>query len=109
MKIENVEITCLSEWDNQPIKNKLPEELKEKLRTENQWLERKRRIKEGAVGYDMHPNAMNKKLCTYYLESQTEKLTDEECCATCTIKIGRYCPVMGAHVSMTHRCSEWCD
>ena len=109
MKIENIEIICLSEWDNQPIKNKLPKELKERLRTENQWLERRRRVKEGAVGYNMHSNSMNKKLCTYYLESQTEKMTGEVCCATCAIKTGRYCPVMSTHVSMTHKCSEWCD
>lgn len=108
--IDGIEVTRLSDWDNQPIKNKLPAELKERMFTENQWLERKRKVKEGATGYDMHPNAMHKKLCTYYLREDTEPIPDdEECCATCTIRINRYCPIKEEHMSMTTKCENWCD
>lgn len=107
--IDGIEITCFSEYDCKPIKNKLPAALKNRLFTANQWLERRCRVNDGVVGYDMHPNAMNKKLCTYYLDTQVEELTDEVCCATCSIRKGSFCVVSGGHISMTHLCSEWCN
>ena len=108
MKVGDLEITCLSHYDGLPIKNKLPEELKERLKTENQWLEMQLKVKQNECGYEMHPNANFKKTCIYYLDSQVTKLAgDEKCCATCAIRILRFCPVAGVHISMSHYCSEW--
>lgn len=99
----------LSEYDNQPIKNKLPEEIRGKFLTRKQWLEEGMTPKKDAIEYEMHPNSMNKKLCTYYFETDVEKLNDDiEMCANCRIRgNSRFCVVMGEHVNMEWHCSEW--
>lgn len=108
MKIDGIEITYLSEYDGKPVKNHLPAELKERLWTKNQWLEKGYIVKEGMAGYEMHSNMMGKKLFTYFLDNQVEKIDDkEELCATCRIRENRFCVVMGDYVSMTGHCSEW--
>lgn len=99
-----------SDYDGKPIKNKLPEELKSRFRTEKQWLDEGKQIKENARFVEMHPNAMNKKLCKYYLDEEVEPLSaDTEICANC---IWRYaeegrCPVAGTFVSSSGHCFEW--
>ncbi len=99
-----------SDYDGKPIKNKLPNELKEYFKTENQWLDIGMSIKENAIYVDMHPNSMNKKLCKYYYHTDVEPISaDVEVCATCSLRQleeGR-CPVAGGFVSPKHRCSEW--
>lgn len=111
MKIEGFEITYLSSYDGLPVKNHLPAELKDRFKTENQWLESGYNLVVGAVGREMYPNAINKKLCVYYLDSQvlhySEFDKDSRICATCRIREDRYCPVAGEYVSMKHSCSEW--
>lgn len=100
----------ISDYDGKPIKNKLPEELKSRFLTEKQWLDEGMQLKEGARFVEMHPNAMNKKLCKYYMDEEVEPLSaDREMCATCSLRYadeGR-CPVMGSHVSASGHCSEW--
>ena len=109
MKIEDFEITMLRE-DGKPIKTKLPEELKERLYTKNQWLERKYKVKDDAVGYEMYSSMLGSKLFIYYLDTQVEKMTSEDkICATCTIRLNRFCPVAGDYVNMNGYCSNWCD
>ena len=99
-----------SDYDGKPIKNKLPEDLKCRFRTEKQWLDEGKQIKENARFVEMHPNAMNKKLCKYYLDEEVEPLSaDKEICANCVLRNveeGR-CPVMGSFVSSSGHCSEW--
>lgn len=108
MTIDGIEIIYLSNYDGRPIKNHLPEELKKRLWTENQWLEKGFIVKEGMKGYEMHSNMMGKKLFTYFLDNQVEKINeDEEICATCRIRENRYCIVMGDYINMTGHCSEW--
>lgn len=110
MKIEGIEITCLSEYDGKPVKNHLPEVLKNRFMTENQWLEQGYSIKKNEQGYEMHSNMMGKKLFTYYLDNQVEKISeDEEVCATCKLRSNRYCMVMNDYVKMNGHCSEWTD
>ncbi len=100
----------VSEYDGKPIKNKLPEELKSKFLTEKQWIDEGKQIKEDAEYIEMHPNAMNKKLCKYYFVDDVEPLSsDKEICANCSLRYvesGR-CPVAGQFVSGTGHCSEW--
>mgnify|MGYP003291098709 CR=1 FL=1 len=72
MKIDNVIIVCSSEWDGLPIKSKLPEELKTRLKTENQWLEEGFVIKPDATFYEMHPSALSKKTVFYFLDKDVE-------------------------------------
>lgn len=56
----------------------------------------------------MHPNAFTKKTCTYFLDTQVEPLTDkDERCATCSLRKGGKCLVMGSYVSADGHCSEW--
>lgn len=100
---------AVSEYDGKPIKNKLPEELRNKFMTKKQWLEEEKTLKEGAIEYQMHPNAMNKKLCVYYFEGDTVPLSDAvKICANCSIRgTSRYCVVAGDFVNMEGHCSEW--
>lgn len=110
MIIDDIEVTVFSSWDGFPIKNKLPENLNKRLKTKTQWLELKFVVLDDAVGYDMHPNSMNKKLCTYYLDTQVTKISpDVECCATCKLRSGYYCIVMADYICLSKRCSEWCN
>ena len=65
MRIEGFDVTYLSSYDGLPVKNHLPVELRERFKTENQWLE---------SGYlEMHPTAVSRTLCTYYLDTQVEE------------------------------------
>jgi len=108
MKIDGIEITCLSEYDGKPVKNHLPAELRDRLMTKNQWLEQGCTPKENEQGYEMHSNMMGKRLFVYYLDSQVEKIeSDEEMCANCSLRTNRFCIVMGDYVKMDGHCSEW--
>lgn len=70
MKIEGFEVTYLSSYDGLPVKNHLPVELRERFKTENQWLESGYVLVAGAVGLEMHPTAVSRTLCTYYFDTQ---------------------------------------
>lgn len=110
MQIDGVNVTSLSNWDGKPIKNKLPAELKTRMKTENQWLEAGYLVKAGATGYEMHSNAMGKQLFTYYIDSEVEEITDSNApknCMTCGIRTGRFCVFAGDYVSAKTCCSEW--
>ncbi|MBR3603823.1 MAG: hypothetical protein IKL48_03980 [Elusimicrobiaceae bacterium] len=72
MKIDNVIICCASEWDGLPIKSKLPDALKARLKTEEQWFDDGYVLKENAVSYEMHPAVLSKKTCAYYLDIDVE-------------------------------------
>jgi hypothetical protein len=74
IEIEGYAVTRLSELDQLPIKNKLPEELKEKLLTRKQWQDVGYDLKEDAEGYELHPNCMAKRTSTYYFEDQVEPM-----------------------------------
>ena len=65
--IDLLNASC-SDYDGKPIKNKLPEEIKNRFKTEKQWLDEGKQIKESARFVEMHPNAMYKRLCKYYLD-----------------------------------------
>lgn len=69
-EIEGYEITCLSEWDGLPIKCLLPEELRERFRTEPQWRVLGLYPAENAKAVEMHPMAGNRRVCKYYLDTQ---------------------------------------
>lgn len=110
MKIDGIEVVYLSDWDGLPVKNHLPEELRERMKTENQWLEAGFLLKCGATKYEMHPSVLSKRLCTYYLDSDVKKLDAASAprnCMTCSIRNGRYCIVAGDYVSAKNCCSEW--
>ena len=66
MRIEGFDVTYLSSYDGLPVKNHLPVELRERFKTENQWLESGYVLVAGAVGLEMHPTAVSRTLCTYY-------------------------------------------
>ena len=78
MRIEGFDVTYLSSYDGLPVKNHLPVELRERFKTENQWLESGYVLVVGAVGLEMHPTAVSRTLCTYYLDNQpmTEQQAD---------------------------------
>lgn len=111
MNIEGFEVTYLSSYDGLPVKNHLPAEIKDRFKTENQWLENGYQLVAGVVGIEMHPSAMSKRLYTYYIDSQvlhySEFDKDSQICATCRMRENRYCPFAGEYVSMKHSCSEW--
>ena len=73
MRIEGFDVTYLSSYDGLPVKNHLPVELRERFKTENQWLESGYVLVAGAVGLEMHPTAVSRTLCTYYLDTQVEE------------------------------------
>lgn len=98
----------LSEYDGKPIKTRLPEELKERLKTKNQWLESGFTVIPGATPYELHPALLNKKLCTYYFDTEVQKLpASTNCCSNCRTYNHRYCVIAGEYVSPTHYCSEY--
>lgn len=107
--IDLLNVRC-SDYDGKPIKNKLPDELKERFKTEKQWIDEGKRVTSNARFVEMHPNAMNKKLCKYYLDEEVEDLPyDVKICATCSLRHaeeGR-CPVAGTFVSGDGHCNEW--
>lgn len=74
MKIDNMIVCCASEWDGLPIKNKLPEELKARLKTEEQWFDNGYVLKENAAPYEMHPSVLAKRTCVYYLDTDVEPM-----------------------------------
>lgn len=110
MKIDNNIITCFSEWDGLPIKNKLPEELKCRLKTEIQWIEEGFVVKSTSMVYEMHPSVMAKRTFKYYLDKDVEPITADnnfKSCLTCGIRSGRFCEVAGDWVGLKNCCSEW--
>lgn len=110
MKIDGVEIYRFSDWDGLPIKNHLPAELKERLKTQNQWLEDGYVLKKGAKKYEMHPSVMAKRTSIYYLDSDVEEARGSNApknCLTCTIRRGRFCMIAGDYVGAKNCCSEW--
>lgn len=78
MKIEGMEVTYLSSYDGLPVKNHLPAELRDRFKTENQWLESGYRLAADVVGIEMHPSAMSKRLYTYYLDTQVVSYGEED-------------------------------
>lgn len=107
--IELLNVRC-SDYDGKPIKNKLPEEFKDRFKTEKQWLDEGKQLKADARFVEMHPNAMNKKLCKYYLDEDLEDVSpNREICVNCGLRYAEQgrCPVMGGFVSADGRCSEW--
>lgn len=110
MQIDGVVVTYFSDWDGLPVKNHLPAELKERMKTENQWLEAGYLLKAGATKYEMHPSVLSKRLCTYYLDLDVEMVTGANAprsCLTCQLREGRYCVVAGDFVGAKNCCSEW--
>lgn len=110
MQIDGVTVTYLSEWDGLPVKNHLPAELQSRLKTKSQWLEAGCVLKDGARKYELHPSAMAKRLCTYYLDVDVEPVmpgSAPQSCLTCQLRSGRYCVVAGDFVGANQRCSEW--
>lgn len=110
MMIDGMRITIRSEWDGKPYKNHLPCGLKERMKTENQWLEAGFLLKSGATGYEMHPHAMTKKLFTYYIDTDVVEFSEKTAsrnCLTCKIRTGRFCVFAGDYVSANNCCSEW--
>jgi len=73
-EIDGVKIDRFSEYDGFPIKNKLPLEVRERLKTRKQWedYDCSVRIKPDATPYWMHPSVPDKKLVDYYLDSDVE-------------------------------------
>lgn len=97
----------VSQVDNVPIKNSLPDSIRDYFKTEKQWLEYGKKIKEGSVPYVMHPSVAHRQTSSYYLKEQTYD-TPDECCATCTYRgPGRKCIVAGGYVNLSARCSEY--
>lgn len=110
MQIDGISVTRFSDFDGLPIKNHLPESLRERMKTENQWLESGYFLKPGATKYEMHPSVLSKRLCSYYLDTDVEKPDPANVpknCMTCRIRDGRYCCVAGDYISAKHCCSEW--
>lgn len=99
-----------SDFDGKPIKNKLPQEIKELFKTEKQWLEEGMQLKEDACFVEMHPNATSNRVCKYYTEDEVELMDSSvEICANCGfqhLENGR-CLIMGDFVSVNGHCSEW--
>lgn len=96
-----------SEYDGKIVKTYLPEEIKQRFFTKNQWLEKGFEPKENATVYEMHPTSLNKKICFYYLDTEVQKLpASTNCCSNCKNYKNRYCIIAGGHVSPSHYCSE---
>lgn len=75
-------IKYLSEYDSKIVKSRLPENLKLRFLTKNQWLEKGFVPKKDATIYKMHPASLNKKTCDYYFDEDIEPCSKElKCCA----------------------------
>lgn len=108
MTINGVEVTCFSEFDGKPIKNKLPEKIKNKMKTEKQWREEGFRVIQDEKGYEMHPTEYQKKLYTYFFYMQVEDLGEVDLvCETCHLRQGKFCPVIKDYIDFDEICSEW--
>ena len=110
MKIDGIEVIYFSDWDGLPVKNHLPEELRARMKTENQWLEEGFVPRPNAPKFEMHPSSLAKKTCVYYLNTDVQKanlVSTPKNCMTCNIRTGRYCVVAGGYVGARNCCSEW--
>lgn len=58
--------------DGIPIKNHLPADMGANFRTLNQWLKRGFAPIPGAIEYEMHSSAMDRRTYTYFHESEVE-------------------------------------
>lgn len=106
------EVQYKSDYDGLPVKNKLLKELKDRLLTEKQWLELGKQLIKNAEYVEMHPNAMNKKLCKYYSDSQVIELQKEEkMCVTCIkrkmVEKRCFCTLFSSFVNGYGRCEDW--
>lgn len=101
-------IKYLSEYDSKIVKSRLPENIKLRFLTKNQWLEKGFVPKKDATIYKMHPASLNKKTCDYYFDEDIEPCSKElKCCATCIYFKNRYCMIAGDYVSVNSKCSEY--
>lgn len=110
MQIDGITVVRFSDWDGLPIKNHLPVELQERMKTANQWMMDGYILKPGATPYEMHPSVLAKKTCVYYLDSDAERVdqeNDPKNCSTCSYRKNRWCDIAGDYVKATGRCSEW--
>ena len=110
--IDGIEITTYSAYDGMPIKNEVPQELRERLKTRNQWFELGFVPKTDAVAYDFHPNDQHKLLRSYYLDTDVISSKDPSAptpkiCKYCEYRYYKWCPIAGDKVPDTHHCSEW--
>lgn len=96
--------------DGKLIKNKLPEKIRDKFLTENQWLDKGMQPKKGAKPIEMHANAFSQKTFMYYFEEDVKTLSSTtRICATCRYRYMNEgeCIVAGSRVSPKGSCSEW--
>lgn len=109
-KILDYDIELLSEY-GLCYKNKLPMELRERLFTRKQWLEKGYVLKENAKEYPMHSQMNYKNRVVYYLDEDVQKMSScnvVKNCLTCFYRDERsYCEIAGDYVGEINRCSEW--
>lgn len=113
MTIDGFEITRFSEYDELPIKNHLPPELRDRMKTERQWLDAGFLLKPEATKYEMHPAVLSKRTFIYYLDSDVEEMTMDNApdhkCITCSYRPKKFCLLQEAYVSPLGSCHEWCS
>lgn len=101
----------VSNYDGMPIKNKLPDDLRESFLTRRQWLAKGYVPSDWATAIAMHPNAMNKKLVEYFHEDDVTPLSRADVprsCLTCKWRErSRLCYRAGGYVGERNCCSEW--
>lgn len=94
-----------------PYKNKLPKELRDRLFTRKQWLEKGYVLKEEAKGYLMHSQKNYKNRVVYYLDYDVIPIYTDNIpknCLTCSYRESRgYCVIAGNFVGEINSCSEW--
>lgn len=94
-----------------PYKNKLPKEVRDRLFTRKQWLEKGYVLKEEAKGYPMHSQKNYKNRVVYYLDYDVIPIhmdNTPQNCLTCLYRESRgYCVVAGNFVGEINSCLEW--
>lgn len=109
-KILDYDIDMVSEY-GLCYKNKLPEELKKRLYTQKQWLERGYVLKDNVTGYLMHSQKGYKNKVVYYLDMDVKPIcvyNVPKTCLTCLYRGKKgYCEIAGDFVGEINSCSEW--
>ena len=84
----------------------------EDYRTRRQWEDAGYKVKDGIQGHEMHAVSGSSKTFIYFLPDEVEPMkfgvNVDPCCATCSLREGLFCPMMGDYLKkLDKRSSEW--
>ena len=90
-------------------KYRLPSELKERYKTEGEWIMEGKIVKATAEGRVMLETSSSKNPVKFYLDTEVQPIySNTQVCASCIIrKTNNFCPYKSCFVRFSNTCSHW--